>query len=186
MDITISILGPAYNGKSSLCKAIIGEMFDEYYTHTNGVDCFKKEIDKDIEGIELDYSFVQKINIIMYDIGLEKFGKYYIDRSDILIFCYSYDNYDIIIDFLKKYNNPDKTCILVETKKDLRNNLFGLIYPSEFAENYFYVETSSKSGEGINKLIEIIKLQIKAKQPIKIREQIIPDYENKTCCCVIN
>jgi len=149
--IKIPLLGEAVVGKTSIATYLSGGVFSKEYDMTIGVDIFIRFFTAQ------EYTF----KILLWDIaGQRRFSPlrkifYKGSKGAIFVFDLTRPNTlkalpNWINDFLA--NNPNTPFIVVGNKKDLKSER---AVPREYGEalakkyNTDYVETSAKTGEGI-------------------------------------
>lgn len=180
----------------------MNDKFSEEYQATIGLDFFPKENVKISE---------QDTRLLLYEISSQEKGKslipIYTRDANIILLVYdvtSKDSFIHLSNWLESLTNVNKEEVIfavVGNKTDLNDRR---VVNSEDGENYakehdfIFAEVSAKTGDGIEKLFDVIlKEMLKKKsgyqpQPIlpllqNIKEQgfggkIKPEVEEKNCC----
>ena len=203
----VIIVGNANSGKSALLNRITGRIFDNSYCMTIGVDFSSKKIELDRDG--------KKINIklqIWDTAGQESFRSitrsYYREAAGVIIVydltnLQSYESLTQWIDEVEYYCSKNTSVIVSGNKMDLNNirvKSFDEV-TSFFKDNsMLYIETSSKSGENVDKLFNTLaeliydnyvnkSLEGKkihgVKSSIDIRKSEIIQKNSRTCCTLL-
>ena len=194
-------LGDQSVGKSCILNRFMNDTFTEEYQATIGLDFQSKNVQIDN----------QDIHLLLYDTaGQEKFRALipmYTRDANIILLVYdvtSKDSFLHLSDWLRDLTNVKKEEVIfavVGNKTDLDdrrevNSNEGENYAKE--HDFIFAEVSAKTGDGIEKLFDVIlKEMLKKKsgyqpQPIlpllqNIKEQgfggkIKPEVEEKNCC----
>ena len=199
------VLGDQSVGKSCILNRFIYDTFTEDYQATIGLD-FKTK-----EKVKINN---QDSKLLLYDTsGQEKFKSLipmYTRDADIILLVYdvtSKDSFIHLSDWLKIFTDSeidikDKIFAVVGNKTDLNdrrevNSNEGENYAKE--HDFIFLEVSAKTGDGIEKLFDVIlKKMLKKKlellqplpqpQPQVINQQgfgggIEPEVGKKDCCC---
>jgi len=152
--LKISVAGKSFVGKSSLCNVIADRKIDIEYIPTIGVDC-------------IIYYNIGTTSLTFCDFGgVDRFTSIissYIRTSQVLLLCYSANDYDSYIDVMNKYRmyknlkcTLNNRIILVVTKIDAKDILLDY---DKWPENFIkdtgcpFVKTSSYNKIGIEELI---------------------------------
>ena len=196
-------LGDATVGKSCILERFMNDTFTEEYQATIGLDFQSKNVQIDN----------QDIHLLLYDTtSQEKYRSLfpmYIRDSDIILLVYDVTSKDSFLHF------SDWLKIFTDKEIDIKDKIFAVVgnkidfidtrqVTTEEGENYakehdfIFAEVSAKTGDGIEKLFDVIlKEMLKKKsgyqpQPIlpllqNIKEQgfggkIKPEVEEKNCC----
>lgn len=196
-------LGDATVGKSCIIARFLNDTFTEEYQATIGLDCPSKNVQIDN----------QDIHLLLYDTaGHEKYRSLfpmYIRDSDIIFLVYdvtSKDSFLHLSDWLKIFTDKeidikDKIFAVVGNKTDLiHKRKVSAEEGKKFADehNFIFAEVSAKTGDGIEKLFDVIlKEMLKKKsgyqpQPTLLQPQphklqgfvggINPKVGEKNCC----
>lgn len=174
-----------WTGKSNLLNVLSGNMFNEYYNKTIGVDHKKKTHNKVILNL-WDLSGDPKYENLVHR---------YFTNSDIILLVYNCSDILDSLGYIKKfyYNNnniiENKKLILVGNKYDLYNskNIYNLYeFCKETNIKNFYV--SCKTKYGIKNLINFISENYLEKIIEDEHEEILQYYHkfsinNKYNCC---
>ena len=196
-------LGDQMVGKSCILERFMNDTFTEEYQATIGLNFQSKNVQIDN----------QDIHLLLYDTASQE--KYrslfpmYIRDSDIILLVYdvtSKDSFLHLPDWLnfltdKEIDIKDKIFAVVGNKTDLNDKReVSAEEGKKFADKngFIFKEVSAKTGDGIEKLFDVIlKEMLKKKsgyqpQPIlpllqNIKEQgfggkIKPEVEEKNCC----
>ena len=194
-------LGDQSVGKSCILNRFMNDTFTEEYQATIGLDFQSKNVQIDN----------QDIHLLLYDTaGQEKFRALipmYTRDANIILLVYdvtSKDSFLHLSDWLRDLTNVKKEEVIfavVGNKTDLDdrrevNSNEGENYAKE--HDFIFAEVSAKTGDGIEKLFDVIlKEMLKKKsgyqpqptlpQPQNIKEQgfggkIKPEVEEKNCC----
>ena len=192
-------LGDQSVGKSCILNRFMNDTFTEEYQATIGLDFQSKNVQIDN----------QDIHLLLYDTaGQEKFRALipmYTRDANIILLVYdvtSKDSFLHLSDWLRDLTNVEKEEVIfavVGNKTDLDdrrevNSNEGENYAKE--HDFIFLEVSAKTGDGIEKLFDVIlKKMLKKKpkllphpQPKVINQQgfgggIEPEVGKKDCCC---
>ena len=194
-------LGDQYVGKSCIINSFVNDTFTEEYIATIGLDFQNKE-DYQIDN--------QDIHLSLYDMsGLEKYRTLiplYVKNADIFLLVYdvtSKDSFTHLSNWLKIFTDneidiKDKIFAVVGNKTDLNdrrevNAEEGENYAKE--HDFIFLEVSAKTGDGIEKLFDVILKEMLKKKPKllpqpqpqvikiqKIDKKIEPKGGKKDCC----
>ena len=193
-------LGDQSVGKSCILNRFMYDTFTEDYQATIGLD-FQNKKDCQIDN--------QDIHLLLYDTsGQEKFKSLipmYTRNANIILLVYditSQNSFNNLSNWLEDLINVKKEEVIfavVGNKTDLEDNReVSAEEWKKFAEekNFIFAEVSAKTGDGINKLFDVIlKEMLKKKtkllphpQPKVINQQgfgggIEPEVGKKDCCC---
>ena len=155
----VCIIGDAGSGKTSIINKYVYDTYNDNYISTIGVNFESKNIIIDNKDIKL----------YMYDVsGDERFKfiikSFCIGASVVLIVfdlnnTFSFENIEYWLKLIKKYNE-NSFIIIIGNKKDIfkDNDIIKDIISNLLTKYYncFYIETSSKTGENINNLFDIL------------------------------
>ena len=194
-------LGDQSVGKSCILNRFINDTFTEDYQATIGLDFQSKE------KVQIDN---QDIHLLLYDTsGQEKFKSLipmYTRDADIILLVYdvtSKDSFTHLSNWLKIFTDneidiKDKIFAVVGNKTDLEDNReVSAEEWKKFAEekNFIFAEVSAKTGDGIEKLFDVILKKMLKKKPKllphpqlqvikiqKIDKKIEPKGGKKDCC----
>lgn len=176
----IVIIGDYYVGKTSIVQRIINDTFDLVSYSTIGTSYFSKEV------------YINNINkIIKFSLwdtaGQERFRSFvsfYIQKAHIIYLCYDITNKQSFINlnkWLKTINDLIKVQFIgfiIATKSDLDiDRVITTNEGQEYADKigFFFYETSSKSNNNIDTLLEFtIDTFVK-----KYKNEIINEDDNK-------
>ena len=194
-------LGDQSVGKSCILNRFINDTFTEDYQATIGLDFQSKE------KVQIDN---QDIHLLLYDTsGQEKFKSLipmYTRDADIILLVYdvtSKDSFIHLSNWLKIFTDSeidikDKIFAVVGNKTDLNdrrevNSNEGENYAKE--HDFIFLEVSAKTGDGIEKLFDVILKKMLKKKPKllphpqlqvikiqKIDKKIEPKGGKKDCC----
>ena len=195
-------LGDQYVGKSCIINRFKNDTFtNEDYEATIGLDFQTKE------KVQIDN---QDIHLLLYDTsGQEKFKSLipmYTRDADIILLVYdvtSKDSFIHLSNWLKIFTDSeidikDKIFAVVGNKTDLNdrrevNSNEGENYAKE--HDFIFLEVSAKTGDGIEKLFDVILKKMLKKKPKllphpqlqvikiqKIDKKIEPKGGKKDCC----
>ena len=193
-------LGDQSVGKSCILNRFMNDTFTEDYQATIGLDFQTKK------KVQIDN---QDIHLLLYDTsGQEKFKSLipmYTRNANIILLVYditSQNSFNNLSNWLEDLINVKKEEVIfavVGNKTDLEDNReVSAEEWKKFAEekNFIFAEVSAKTGDGINKLFDVIlKEMLKKKtkllphpQPKVINQQgfgggIEPEVGKKDCCC---
>ena len=193
-------LGDQSVGKSCILNRFMYDTFTEDYQATIGLDFQTKK------KVQIDN---QDIHLLLYDTsGQEKFKSLipmYTRNANIILLVYditSQNSFNNLSNWLEDLINVKKEEVIfavVGNKTDLEDNReVSAEEWKKFAEekNFIFAEVSAKTGDGINKLFDVIlKEMLKKKtkllphpQPKVINQQgfgggIEPEVGKKDCCC---
>lgn len=175
-----------WTGKSNLLNVLSGNMFNEYYNKTIGVDHKKKTHNK----------VVFNLWDLSGDPKYENLICRYFTNSDIILLVYNCSDILDSLEYIKKfyYNNniiENKKLILVGNKYDLYNtqNIYKLYeFCDETNIKNFYV--SCKTKYGIKNLINFISENHLEKITEEENEEILLSHyqlskNNKYNCCYL-
>ena len=198
-EYKLIFLGDATVGKSCILNRFMNDTFTEEYQATIGLDYQAKNVQIDN----------QDIHLLLYDTsGQEKFKSLipmYTRNANIILLVYditSQNSFNNLSNWLEDLINVKKEEVIfavVGNKTDLEDNReVSAEEWKKFAEekNFIFAEVSAKTGDGINKLFDVIlKEMLKKKtkllphpQPKVINQQgfgggIEPEVGKKDCCC---
>ena len=197
----VIFLGDRSVGKSCILNRFINDTFTEDYQATIGLDFQSKE------KVQIDN---QDIHLLLYDTsGQEKFKSLipmYTRDADIILLVYdvtSKDSFIHLSNWLKIFTDSeidikDKIFAVVGNKTDLNdrrevNSNEGENYAKE--HDFIFLEVSAKTGDGIEKLFDVILKKMLKKKPKllphpqlqvikiqKIDKKIEPKGGKKDCC----
>ena len=200
-EYKLIFLGDQSVGKSCILNRFINDTFTEDYQATIGLDFQSKE------KVQIDN---QDIHLLLYDTsGQEKFKSLipmYTRDADIILLVYdvtSKDSFIHLSNWLKIFTDneidiKDKIFAVVGNKTDLDdrrevNSNEGENYAKE--HDFIFLEVSAKTGDGIEKLFDVILKKMLKKKPKllphpqlqvikiqKIDKKIEPKGGKKDCC----
>ena len=199
-EYKLIFLGDQSVGKSCILNRFMNDTFTEDYQATIGLDFQTKK------KVQIDN---QDIHLLLYDTsGQEKFKSLipmYTRNANIILLVYditSQNSFNNLSNWLEDLINVKKEEVIfavVGNKTDLEDNReVSAEEWKKFAEekNFIFAEVSAKTGDGINKLFDVIlKEMLKKKtkllphpQPKVINQQgfgggIEPEVGKKDCCC---
>ena len=196
-EYKLIFLGDQYVGKSCILERFMDDTFTKEYIATIGLD-FKTKKDVQIDN--------QDIHLSLYDMsGLEKYRNLiplYVKNADIILLVYdvtSKDSFIHLSNWLESLTNVKKEEVIfavVGNKTDLNdrrevNAEEGENYAKE--HDFIFLEVSAKTGDGIEKLFDVILKKMLKKKPKllphpqvikiqKIDKKIEPKGGKKDCC----
>ena len=199
-EYKLIFLGDQSVGKSCILNRFMNDTFTEDYQATIGLDFQTKK------KVQIDN---QDIHLLLYDTsGQEKFKSLipmYTRNANIILLVYditSQNSFNNLSNWLEDLINVKKEEVIfavVGNKTDLEDNReVSAEEWKKFAEekNFIFAEVSAKTGDGINKLFDVIlKEMLKKKtkllphpQPKVINKQgfgggIEKEKKKKDCCC---
>lgn len=189
----VTILGDSNTGKTTLLNRLIGDHYSEHSNPTIGLDLMTMTTDTDGENLPL--------KIIFWDTaGQERYlaiASSYCRNISVILLVFSIDDYQSWRNLLnswlplfQKYSNCDTTIIIVGTKLDLERRMVQQSTVLNFMEQQQipldnYIETSSKTGENIDKLhdkiVDTLKQGLSPSQ--SPRNEILSLEQNYTSNC---
>ena len=198
-EYKLIFLGDQSVGKSCILNRFMNDTFTEDYQATIGLDFQTKK------KVQIDN---QDIHLLLYDTsGQEKFKSLipmYTRNANIILLVYditSQNSFNNLSNWLEDLINVKKEEVIfavVGNKTDLEDNReVSAEEWKKFAEekNFIFAEVSAKTGDGINKLFDVIlKEMLKKKTKLlphpqlqvikiqKIDKKIEPKGGKKDCC----
>ena len=186
-EFKIVIIGSPSVGKSAITNRIMYQRFESDYTPTIGAGY-----------VSLDYSIDGKVlDLQIWDTaGMEKYqslSPVYYRNAKAAIFVYDQTNIESADSISKWFNNfkdvVKNQCylMLVANKSDLNSKSVSNNYLKDFQElnKMDFIETSAKTGEGINELISLLArgLLKNLKESDQFKENLNLNLNKKKNCC---